>query len=252
MKARDRAAARRGWLALIVALVVSAWLTGFTPDKFRDMGNAIVFVRGMFPPDWRVLPEVLAAMADTLAIAFLGTLIAFVLAFPASFIAARNIGPGWLGAAMRGLLACFRSVPPILWALLFLVGTSLGDVAGVMALAAHNLGILGKLLAEVYETAPPGPQEAVATTGAPRSAVVWFGILPWAMPTVLSHTFFRFECNIRDATILGIVGAGGIGKLLMIHRQLFNYGGLLVDTAAILVLVLLADALGALVRRQVT
>jgi phosphonate transport system permease protein len=186
------------------------------------------------------------------AIALLGTLLAFLLAFPFSLLSARGLTPPWLGAPVRGLMAVMRAIPEVLWALLFLVATDLGNISGIFALVAHNLGILAKLIAEVLESAPLGPQESVASTGAGRLATIWHGILPWAAPHVLSHTMFRLECNIRSATVLGLVGAGGIGQLLMIHRALLQYDKMLVDTLGILVLVLAADGLGAVLRKQVS
>lgn len=239
------------WTLLLAATMASLWATGFGPGAFKDWRNMALFVQGMFPPRWDLLPDVLDAMGRTLAIAFLGTLLAFLLAFPVSFVTARNIGPRWLSAGLRSGLAFLRSVPEIIWALLFLVSLGFGDAAGVMALAVHNLGILGKLIGETFEAAPLGPQEAVAASGAPRATVVWYGILPGAMPTILSHTFFRFECNIRTAAVLGVVGAGGIGKMLEIHKAMFQYDAMLVDTLGILALVLLADGIGALLRKAV-
>lgn len=240
------------WTLLLAGAVASAWATGFGPAAFKDWRNMLRFVAGMFPPRWDLLPDVASAMGRTVAIAFLGTLLAFAFAFPVSFLTARNIGPRWLGAGLRGLLAFTRAVPEIIWALIFLVSFGFGDVAGIMALAVHNLGILGKLIGEAFEAAPSGPQEAVAASGAPHATVVWFGILPAAMPTILSHTFFRFECNIRTAAVLGVVGAGGIGKMLEIHKAMFQYDAMLIDTLGILALVLLADAVGALLRKAVT
>ena len=239
------------WTLLLIATLASSWATGFGLSAFKDWRNMVLFVQGMFPPRWDLLPDVLGAMGRTLAIAFLGTLIAFLLAFPISFATARNIGPNLLGAGLRGLLAFLRSIPEIIWALVFLVSLGFGDAAGVMALAVHNLGILGKLIGETFEAAPPGPQEAVAAAGAPPAAVVWYGILPWAMPTILSHAFFRFECNIRTAAVLGVVGAGGIGKMLEVHKAMFQYDAMLVDTLGILALVLLADGAGSLLRKAV-
>ncbi len=247
----DRYRAPSLWSLLLGGLIGSVWITGFTPDKMQTWGDAWTFVRDMFPPDWSVLPEVLVAMVETIAIAFLGTFLAFVLAFPLSFLTARNVGPAWIGGPLRVLMAFMRSVPEIIWAIVFVLATEFGNVPGVLALAAHNVGILTKLIGEVFEEAPTGPQEAIASTGAGKAHVVWFGMLPWALPGILSHTFFRLECNIRTATVLGIVGAGGIGAVLLQHRQLYMYSAISVDVLAIVVLVVLADALGAFVRRQV-
>lgn len=248
----DRYRAPALWTLLVGGLVGSILVTGFSPAKMQTWAYAGEFIRGMFPPDWSALPDVAKGMAETLGIAFLGTFLAFVLAFPAAFVTARNIGPVWLGAPLRWLMAFLRSVPQILWAILFVVATEFGNVPGILALAAHNLGILTKLIGEVFEEAPVGTQEAIAATGTGRANVVWFGILPWAMPGVLSHTFFRLECNIREATILGVVGAGGVGTLLMQHRQLYEYQKMTVDVLGIVALVLLADWLGAAIRKQVS
>lgn len=248
------ASGRKGWTlsgVLAAAVVASVWVTGFNPTTW-DLASTREFLLGMFPPNWSVLPSVLAKMAETVGIALLGTVIAFLLAFPFSLLAARGLVPDWIGFPVRALMAVMRAIPEVLWALLFLVATDLGNISGIFALAAHNLGILAKLVAEVYEQAPEGPQESVASTGAGRLAVIWHGILPWAVPHVLSHAMFRFECNIRTATVLGLVGAGGIGQLLMIHRALLQYDKMIVDTLGILVLVLAADALGALLRKQVS
>lgn len=239
------------WATFLGALAGSLWLTGFAPASLRDWQNATIFVKEMFPPDWSILPGVVMVMGETLGIAFLGTLFPFLMAFPLSFVTARNTGHRWAGLLLRALMAFLRSVPEIIWAIIFVVAVGFGNGAGILALTAHNVGILAKLIGEVIEEAPTGTQEAIASTGAPRSSVVWFGILPWAMPSILSHTFFRLECNIRTAAILGVVGAGGIGRELMLHRQLFEYQKMSVDIIGILVLVILADGLGALVRKQV-
>jgi phosphonate transport system permease protein len=247
----DRFRAPALWTLLLAGVIGSVWVTGFTPDKMRTWANAGEFVRGMFPPNWKVLPQVAKGMGETLGIAFLGTFLAFVIAFPAAFAAARNIAPAWLGTPLRAVMAFLRSVPEILWAIIFVVATEFGNVPGILALAAHNVGILTKLIGEEFEESPPGTREAMLSTGAGGATAVWYGILPWAMPGVLSHTFFRFECNIRTAAILGVVGAGGIGTLLMQHRQLYQYSSITVDVLGILALVVAADWLGAAVRKQV-
>ncbi len=247
----DRTRGPALWSLLAVAVVASVWITGFNLENLTPE-HAWEFIRGMFPPDWRVLNKVLWGMAETVAIAFLGTFFAFLLAFPLSFITARNIGAPWLGHGVRALMAFLRSIPEIIWALIFVLLLDFGNGAGVLALTAHNVGILTKLIGEVYEDAPVGPQEAMLSTGTGRATAVWYGILPWAMPSILSHSFFRFECNIRTATLLGIVNAGGIGTLLMHHRSLYLYNAMSVDILGILALVILADGLGALVRKQVS
>jgi phosphonate transport system permease protein len=239
------------WTLLLIVLVGSVWVTGFSLEAL-SLWNVWIILGDMFPPDWSVLPSVLAAMAETIGIAFLGTFFAFLLAFPISFLTVRGLGPPVLGTFLRWLMAVMRSIPEILWAFLFVVAIDFGNVAGILALAAHNVGILSKLTAEVFEAAPLGPQEAIASTGSGKGHVLWFGVLPSALPAVLSHTFFRFECSIRTASLLGVVGAGGIGAELILHQKLFQYDAMLVDTLGIVALVILADWLGAYVRKQVT
>lgn len=238
------------WLLLLAAVVGSVWVTGFAPTI--TWGSAWIFIREMFPPDWSVLPTVLRAMGETIGIAFLGTFIAFLLAFPFSFVTARNLGSPATGAMIRTVMAFLRSIPEMIWAIVFVIAIDFGNAAGIMALAAHNVGILTKLIGEVFEEAPTGAQEAMASTGAGRATAVWFGILPWAIPAILSHTFFRLECNIRTAAILGVVGGGGIGRELMLHRQLYQYQAMSVDIIGILVLVVASDWLGATIRKQVS
>lgn len=238
------------WALLLAGLAASLWVTGLGQEEMT-WSYAWEFVRGMFPPDWSVTPRVLMAMAETIGIAFLGTFLAFLAAFPISFLMARNVGHPLVGSLLRGLMSFLRAVPEVVWAIVFVVALGFGNGAGALALAAHNIGILSKLFSEVYETAPIGTQEAMAATGSGTATAVWFGIIPWSVPGLMSHAFFRFECNIRTAAILGVVGAGGIGKLLMIHRSLFQYNALLVDTIGMLALVVLSDWLGSMVRKQV-
>lgn len=240
------------------ALLFAAWLgyalydTGFRFSAFQDLSNIPGYIRQMFPPDLTIWRQVLKEMIRTLNIALVGTLMAFGLAVPTAFVAAANTAPApWLYHAVRATLSFARAVPEILWALIFVVAFDIGPLPGVLALAVHNWGILGKIIGEMIEAADIGPIEAVASTGARQGLVIWFGILPQILPNLVSYSLFRFECNIRTATVLGLVGAGGIGQMIMITFRLFNYQEIPLEVLGVLALVVSIDYLGARVRRLV-
>ena len=240
------------WAAAALVLGWAAHGTEFHPSRFRDFGNMVHFIRRMFPPDWSIASTLLPDILVTLQIALMGTWLAFVIAFPLSFAAARNVaGSRWIYLGVRNLLSLFRAVPMILWALIFVVSFGIGPLPGVLALAVHNAGLLGKVLSELMESAEIGPQEAVAAAGAPRSLVVWYGILPQVTPNMLSYTFYRFECNVRESAVLGFVGAGGIGQSLLINFRMFLYEQVVLQVLAVLLLVIAVDFVGAWIRRRV-
>lgn len=242
----------------VPAALFAAWLvyalrdTGFHLDAFRDLSNIPGYISQMFPADFTIWREVMRELVRTLNIALVGTLMAFLVAVPTAFVAASNTAPGGIVFhVVRSALSFARAVPEILWALIFVVAFDIGPLPGVVALAVHNWGILGKIIAEMIEAADVGPVEAVVSTGARRPLVIWFGILPQVLPNLVSYSLFRFECNIRTATVLGLVGAGGIGQMIMITFKLFNYAEIPVEVLGVLLLVVSVDYIGTWVRRMV-
>jgi phosphonate transport system permease protein len=230
----------------------------------KQMG---IFVRGMFPPDLSptLLGKVAQGAVETLAISFLGTLLAVCLAavllggatrtltassaFGEGSTSAWGLGSSlYYGVARLGL-NLFRSVPELIWALLFILAVGLGPYAGVLALGVHTAGVLGRLFAEVLENVDRRPCETLQAAGATRLQVFLYGMLPQALPELLSFALYRWEINIRAAAILGFVGAGGLGQQLFIALNLFLHQQLLTLIAAILVLVTLVDFCSALLRR---
>jgi phosphonate transport system permease protein len=228
-----------------------------------------IFVRGMFPPDLSpaLLGKVAQGAVETLAISFLGTLLAVCLATVLLGGATRTLTAGsafgewtattsgWrLGSALyygtaRALLNLFRSIPELIWALLFILVVGLGLYAGVLALGVHTAGVLGRLFAEVLENVDPRPCETLQAASATRLQVFLYGMLPQALPELFSFTLYRWEVNIRAAAILGFGGASGLGQQLFIALNLFLHQQLLTLMAAILVLVILVDLCSALLRR---
>lgn len=177
----------------------------------------------------------LKLLADTLLIAYLGTLLGFIGGFVLCFSASANLEKrGWVRMTSRRALEFCRTVPEIVFALLFVVAFGLGPMPGVLALAIHTMGALGKLFAEVVENIDMGPVEGVTAAGANRLAILRFAVLPQVMSNFASYTLLRFEINVRGATVLGFVGAGGIGTDLMVAVRKFYYS----DVSAILVLII--------------
>ena len=153
----------------------------------------------------------IAEIVETVGMAIWGTLLAAVIAVPLSVVAAENVAPYWLVLIVRRFLDAMRAINEIVFALIFVVAVGLGPFAGVLALFVHTTGILGKLFSEAIEAIDPGPVEGIRATGASKVQEVAFGIIPQVMPMWTSFTLYRFESNVRSASVLGFVGAGGIG-----------------------------------------
>ncbi|MBI0535036.1 phosphonate ABC transporter, permease protein PhnE [Roseomonas sp. KE2513] len=174
-------------------------------------------------------------LADTLLIAYVGTALGAIGGFLLSFVAAANLVPNpWTRGAARRLLEFCRTVPDIVFALIFVIAFGLGPVPGVLAIAIHSMGALGKLFSEVVENIDPKPVEGAAAAGASWAATVRFAALPQVLPNFASYALLRFEVNVRQASVLGFVGAGGIGQDLIEAIRKFYYN----DVAAILLLII--------------
>jgi phosphonate transport system permease protein len=257
-----------GLLALLVWSYLDAGLSPGALLGAEGRHQMALFVRRMLPPDLSpaFLTRVARGTVETLAISFLGTLLAVCLAAVLLGGATRTLTASgafgdatprrvWrLGSSLyygiaRALLNLFRSVPELIWALLFILVVGLGPYAGVLALGVHTAGVLGRLFAEVLENVDRRPCETLQAAGATRTQVFLYGMLPQAIPELLSFALYRWEVNIRAAAILGFVGAGGLGQQLFIALHLFLHQQLLTLIAAILVLVTLVDLCSALLRR---
>jgi phosphonate transport system permease protein len=191
-------------------------------------------------------------LGDTLLIAYAGTVLGAAAALLLSFPAAATLAPGWAVGATRRALEFMRTVPTLVLALIFVYAFGLGPFAGMLAIAVHTAGALGKLFAEEHENATLAPVEAVRAAGGSWAAQMRYGVLPQSLPGMLSTGLLRFEINVREASVLGIVGAGGIGEELYLAVRQFEYP----DISAIVVLILLTVALidllcGALRRRVI-
>jgi phosphonate transport system permease protein len=220
----------------LVRLDISWWrvLAGL-----GELGRIVTF---MLPPDYGSparLSIYLHALAQTLAIAFLGTLLAALLAFPVGFLAARNVVPVWVFRfPLRRAFDGIRGVDALIWALIWINVVGLGPFAGILAIMTADFGVLGKLFSEAIEAADGKPVEGVTSAGGGRLHAVRFGLLPQVLPVMLSQVLYFFESNTRSATIIGIVGAGGIG--LHLYEQIRTLEWQHVSLLVLLVLVTVA------------
>ncbi|MGJ5178333.1 phosphonate ABC transporter, permease protein PhnE [Bradyrhizobium oligotrophicum] len=175
-------------------------------------------------------------LGETLLISYVGTMAGMLVAFCLNFLAAENTSPApWVRFTVRRLLEFARTVPGIVFALIFVIAFGLGPVAGVLAIALHSSGALGKLFSEVVENADMKPVEGIRATGASWLSCMRFAVLPQVMAGFSSYTLLRFEINVREASVMGFVGAGGIGQELVVAIRKFYYS----DVSAILVMIVL-------------
>jgi phosphonate transport system permease protein len=200
---------------LITKINLRAFLTG--------AGHAAVIVRDLVRPDWSILSDGLGLLIVTLFMALMATLFGVAVSVPLSFLGARNLMRGVTGRSVytvvRVVLSVIRSIEPIVWAIIFVVWVRMGTFPGLLALFVHSVADLTKLYSERLESIDPGPVEAIAATGANRIQVVRYGMIPQMINPYLSFTLYRWDINVRMATIIGLVGGGGIGY------DLFSYVG---------------------------
>jgi phosphonate transport system permease protein len=208
------------------------------PVLFHNSGNMVEYTRSYFPPDfsdWRLYLE---DTIITISMGIWGTLMAAIAAIPLSLLGSENIFPVWIVQPIRRILDAMRAINEIVFALIFVVAVGLGPFAGVLALFVSTTGILGKLFSEVVESIDPGPVEGIRATGAQKIQEILFGIVPQVMPLWTSYILYRFESNVRAASVLGIVGAGGIGVSLYQSFQAFQYQ----KVCAILIILIVATS----------
>ncbi|MFQ5830064.1 MAG: phosphonate ABC transporter, permease protein PhnE [Candidatus Methylomirabilia bacterium] len=236
----------------------------------EGLRQMLAYAVKLFPPDLSapMLREAAVGAVETFAISLVGSLLAVAIALPLAILTTRTIlyrgilyEGGQLGrgaravriavyALAKGLLNLLRTIPEIVWALLFVFLVGLGPFPGVLALGIHTGGVLGKLFGEVLEDVDPRPVEALQSTGASRLRIVLYGVLPQALPQFLAYALYRWEVNIRAAAILGFVGAGGLGQRIHIAISLFLENQLLTLIFAIYLMVTVVDVLSGYLRRR--
>jgi phosphonate transport system permease protein len=204
----------------------------------------------MFPPNWAALPVLVEPLVQTLQMAVVGTTQGALLAVPLILLAARNVTRrAWIYFAARTVLNLLRTIPELLYAAILVAVVGIGPFAGILALTVFSMAIIGKLTSESLETIDPGPLEALEAAGANRLKLIRYAVVPQILPAFLSYTLFVFEINVRVSFVLGLVGAGGIGQLLLTALNLFRYQSALVIILVTLVAVIIIDTISVRVRQ---
>ncbi|MCH8834100.1 MAG: phosphonate ABC transporter, permease protein PhnE [Thaumarchaeota archaeon] len=230
-------------IGLIIAIVV---VTSYNIDA-----NPVDFVEGL--PNLAIIAEELTeiepklfetafySMFETIQMAFIGTIVGVAIALPLSMFAARNLNSKWVYAPVRVILAAIRTFPSILWAILFVIMVGLGTFAGVLAIIMYTIGFVAKLQYEAIETVDTDPMDAVSSIGVSKWQLVRYVVLPESAPHLLSQILYMFDYNVRQSSILGLVGAGGIGFYIINYIKFFEYGKAAVFMLVVLVAVLIID-----------
>jgi len=230
-------------IGLIIAIVV---VTSYNIDA-----NPVDFVEGL--PNLAIIAEELTeiepklfetafySMFETIQMAFIGTIVGVAIALPLSMFAARNLNSKWVYAPVRIILAAIRTFPSILWAILFVIMVGLGTFAGVLAIIMYTIGFVAKLQYESIETVDTDPMDAVSSIGVSKWQLVRYVVIPESAPHLLSQILYMFDYNVRQSSILGLVGAGGIGFYIINYIKFFEYGKAAVFMLVVLVAVLIID-----------
>jgi phosphonate transport system permease protein len=249
---------KKGWLTLLLwgvglALLAGSWRgADMRPfDLWRDSANMTQYAADFFPPNFRDWRFYVQEMLVTLSIAVWGTVLAVIFAVPLGLLSATNIAPAWVRQPVRRLMDAARAINEMVFAMLFIVAVGLGPFAGVLALFVHTTGVLAKLFSEAVESIDSQPVEGIRATGANAMEEIIYGIIPQVLPLWISFSLYRFESNVRSASVVGMVGAGGIGVVLWEIIRAFQYA----ETCAVMIIVVVTvsvlDVISARIRAAV-
>ncbi len=236
-----------------LALLAASWRSAdMRPlDLVRDSGNMVTYAADFFPPNFDQWRFYLEEMGVTLAIALWGTVLAVIFAVPLGLLSATNIAPFWVRMPIRRLMDASRAINEMVFAMLFIVAVGLGPFAGVLALFVHTTGVLAKLFSEAVESIDAQPIEGIRATGANALEEIVYGVIPQVLPLWISYSLYRFESNVRSASVVGMVGAGGIGVVLWEIIRAFQYA----ETCAVMIIIVITvtvlDIISARIREAV-
>ena len=238
-------------LVMAVILALAGRIIELRPlELVRDVSNIGVFLKGYLHPSFANVREYAWQCVVTVCIALWGTVLAAMISVPLGLLGARNLAPHPLVyLAARRVMDVLRAVNEFVFALMFVTAVGLGPFAGMLALGLHTGGVLGKLLSETIEAIDPGQMEGVAAVGAPRLHVIAFGVVPQVMPNFLSYILLRFESDIRSASVIGMVGGGGIGFYLWDTIRAFNDREAATVILLIVAMVMCVDVVSSRIRR---
>lgn len=246
-------------VATVVSLLVGLWVTEASFIRMLDEESfwpAMRLLKTLMTPDWAILPQAVLKMIETIYIAFVATAIAVPVAFLLSFFSAKNImGSNSRGMAvytlLRGFFNVTRSIEPIIWAIIFSIWVGFGPFAGMLALMVQSVASLTKQYSEYVESVDEGPIEGIRATGANTVQTVWYAIVPQVVLPYISYTIYRWDTNVRMATIIGFVGGGGIGRMLIEYQLQAQWPQVGCIIVVIAFVVWLMDAFSAYVREAI-
>lgn len=234
------------WSIQVIVIADTDWARLAASSLGKTLRNFLEF-------DYRLLPDLVDPAIDTALMATLATLVGLLLALPVAWLGAANITP--LGRTSylvgRFLMTLSRSVHEIVWGLIFVSAVGLGALAGVLAMGVRSVGFISKIVAEAIEDVQPGPIEAVRAVGGNKLQVLFYGMLPQILPIVLGTIIFEWDINIRRSTIMGLVGAGGLGLVLFRQMAMLNYGGVATVILAVLLLIIAGEIVSYYARKAV-
>ena len=234
------------WSVYVIVVADTDWSRLAASSLGTTIGRFMEF-------DVKLLPDLVDPAIDTALMATLASLLGLLLALPVAWLGAANITPLGKTSYMigRGLMTLSRSVHEIVWGLIFVSAVGLGALAVVLAMAVRSVGFISKIIAEAIEDVQPGPIEAIRAVGGNKLQVLLYGILPQVVPVVLGTVIFEWDINIRRSTIMGLVGAGGLGLVLFRQMAMSNYGGIMTVIFAVLLLIILGEVVSYYARKAV-
>jgi phosphonate transport system permease protein len=239
-----------GGVAVVLIYSIKAVELGNLTKLFTNSEHTSQFAGELLKPDFTNWKLYVSKMWETVQIALWGTFLAIFAAIPLGLAAARNIAPVWVVTPVRWVMNLLRSIPDLVIGLLFVVAVGLGPLPGVLAIALNTAGVLAKLFSEAVESIDKGPVEGVRATGAsPLHEILW-GVIPQVAPLWTSFALYRFESNSRSATVLGLIGAGGIGQVLFDSMNAFDFRAVSAIVIIIIVAVTLIDMLSQTMRKR--
>ena len=241
------------YLIVIVFFIVSLSGTEWSATRFFEgLPNLFTFLSEAFPPNIARWQQTSSALLETFQMAFVGTVIGVILSLPLAIFASRNLAPNkWVYQASRNLIALARTIPDLIWALIFVIMVGLGPFAGTLAIMVDTIGFCARFFAESMEEADKGPQEALSAIGSSPSSKIFCAVLPASMPSMINTSLFALEKSTRSSVILGLVGAGGIGIELKVSMDMFEYSQAATIILSIFILVILVEQTSSWLRRKI-
>ncbi|MDP8959302.1 MAG: phosphonate ABC transporter, permease protein PhnE [Actinomycetota bacterium] len=251
-------APQRSWLvtAVLAFVVAMTWWSadrvGFSiPEMIDNFRRAERIISELSQPGFAFWPRVVQPFVETVQIALVGTAIGALLALPVAFLAARPTTPGpvtWI--VDRNFMNVVRTLPDLFWAMIFVSAVGIGPFAGGLALTMFSLAVVSKLLSETIDGIDPGPAEAAEAAGGSRMETITLAVMPQVLPQYVAYVLYVFELNIRASTVIGLVGAGGIGMVLEVQRKLYRYDRVMLIVLLVFAAVLVIEQLSQALRRR--